>query len=221
MADPDQLPRQVADDHSSHPWPLNVFVKEWPVVVKAPRSFTLCVLAVSLILCFGAYWLINNFYDAELKAKNATIETLSLRPESIPAQEQEINLLKSELTSIQDQMPKKWTALTKDQIALWAKTLGSQHIQSMIVYWDGARNAEQLYSSLVDVGKISHFNVNMGVGFASDPEVEIVTAKGEPSAHILADLFKSINNRVKLEEGNAPIDIPPLGVIYIFIGEKI
>jgi hypothetical protein len=207
-------PPQTEANQDTSIYPVaDYFIKEWGNARKSPFFFIMSVILGAMI----TYWLFAIFI---LPGKDATIQQLSLRPESVPAQEQEIILLKSELASIQDQMPKKWTQLTKDQISLWVKTLSSQHIQLMIVYWGSGTNAEPLFLSLVDVGKMAHFNVIAGVGFASEPEIEIVTAKGEPSARILADLFKSINGQVKLEEGNAPIETPPLGTIDVFIGEK-
>ena len=75
--------------------------------------------------------------------------------------------------------------------------------------------------SLVEVGKRGKFQVGTGTGYATDQEIEIVTAKGEPAAQTLVSLFKTINNRVKLEEGgNADVPAPQLGTVLVFLGEK-
>ena len=192
------------------------FRKEWGTVKNAPFFFTMCVL----VGAGAAYWLVDHLYSAELRAKDATIQTLSLRPESIPAQEQEIAFLKSQLEILQSQTPKRYVKFTDTQIETWVKALEPFHLKTMVLLWSSV-NGEQILMSLVEVGKRGKFQVGTGTGYATDQEIEIVTAKGEPAAQTLVSLFKTINNRVKLEEGgNADVPAPQLGTVLVFLGEK-
>jgi hypothetical protein len=69
---------------ANHPWPLNVFIQEWPNVKAARVSFALCVLALTVLFGGGIYWFLDHLYSAEIRGKNAelaqkaeTIRTIS------------------------------------------------------------------------------------------------------------------------------------------------
>jgi hypothetical protein len=109
---------------------LDYFRKEWNTVRRAPLICVLCCLLGGLSI-FGL------FEYFVIPGKDAQISTLSLRPESIPAEEQELNELRAKIAHLEAEkearLAKEWPPLTDEQIESWVKMLAPYKIDSFWV----------------------------------------------------------------------------------------
>ncbi len=111
-------------DVGHYPWPLNVLAKEASVIRSAPWSFATVVLVWAAAIYFG----VDRLYKGEIRAKDATIGTLKLRLESLPAQAAEIDRLRTELSTMRETEAKRlaadWPTLTYEQVGTVKMVLG-------------------------------------------------------------------------------------------------
>jgi hypothetical protein len=89
-------PENQEPDHS-WPWPLSILRKEWPIVKGAPVSFMLGVVVCGILLSLGAYWLVDRFYGAEIRAQTATIKTVESERDSYRKQLEDAGVFPSSL----------------------------------------------------------------------------------------------------------------------------
>lgn len=76
---------------AEHPWPLSLVVKEWPNVKASLVSFTICVLALAVIIGMGLYWFLDHSYSAEIRGKNAALEQKEERIRTISEERDRAN----------------------------------------------------------------------------------------------------------------------------------
>jgi len=76
-------------------------------------SFVLCVLAVSLVLCGGSFWLVDHLYAAALRAKEATIEKVKEERDSAEKDSATLRTDKQSLMTEKEQLSKENAALKK------------------------------------------------------------------------------------------------------------
>lgn len=181
-------------DTSHYPTPVNVLVREWPVVKGAPVSFLVC-----LIVCGALIWLvIDRFYSAELRAKDATIQTLSLRPEST----KEIEGIRAEIKVLREneagRLAVEWPPLSTEKAKAWVATLAPFKLKAITVYWNHTEGA-QFYASLVDAFKAIDCKV-LAAGGSSDPGGFSISAyREDPAGPALLKLLNDSGYRTTLE----------------------
>lgn len=205
--------------------------KAWPVVRQAPVPFAICTLIAAGVFACAVYWYEQNRYEAVLAGKDATIQFLSLRPESIPAQEQEIIDLKAKvaeaeardasltakLQSMQQANDKReWPGLTEAQIDAWVEALRPLHIHLLTVYIDYPDFGSDLLRSFRTISKKLGCQVQWGP--ASIEEIfgiSYIYPPNQPGASTLEGLLKSLGPYpVKWDPASNPQ--PKLDIIIIF-----
>lgn len=194
-----QVPK--VDEHSQNP--VTSFLLNYGQIKKVWPQFVACCLAIGIL----EWFILGQIYSGEIRAKDATIQTLSLRPESMPNQDQE------------------WAPLTESQISEWVTTLEGSGLKTLVVYWGPEVGARRFFLSLKQVGKRLRIDVKAGLGNADGPEIEIVAPDNEPARPAVEQLFKKLLSGtgypIKTVHFQNPTKQPPAGEVSVFIGEKI
>src|SRR5690606_21071811 len=211
------------ESHTSYPFPVNIVMREWPKVRAAPWSFAACLVAGVVLGALVVYSLFQSFV---IPGKDATIQQLSLRPESIPAhqeaQQKEIQALRAEINELigrdAARLANAWPPLSEAQITTWAKALEAHGIKSFTVYWDQSVDAVEFYRSLRKVGEKVGFQVLPGSGSIESPMIYVGTTPKHPAGPALLKLLAEYAPKypLKLE----PHPQGKEGSIDFFIGEK-
>jgi hypothetical protein len=217
-------PAAAAEEfHTSYPFPINIAVREWPKVRSAPWSFFACTVAGVVLGAFAVYALYQLFV---IPGKDATIQQLSLRPESLPAQQEaqrmEIQALRAELKEKtarnSARLAGAWPPLSDAQIEVWTKALQNRGIKSFTVYWGQSVDAVEFYRSLRKVGEQAGFEVLPGSGNADRPVIQVGTVPKHPAGPILLKLFAEYAPKYPLKLEEYPHEKE--GNVDLFIGEK-
>lgn len=201
-----------------------VFLKEWPIVKKAKWSFAVCVLIATCVAAVAVYWVVDRVYSAEIKGKDATIQTLSLRPESLPIQQQEIIDLRAQIAFLR---ANEWPPLSSDLIQRIARAIHGERVKSFTVYWQPGINAARFYASLQELANAEGIVVSSGGGNADLNQIVISSFTGpegrQTAATAIVEILKEAKYPVALDlidhsqHKPSPQDV---GNIGFFMGEK-
>jgi len=207
----DERPQLAAQ--SQHPVIEKLFGKEWHVVKGAPLSFVLSVAVVSVAIWYA----IDYLYSAQIRAKDATIQTLSLRPESVPAQEAEVRKLKAEVEQLKSEksskIAKTWRPLSESEIQAWARELAPFKGRYVAVQVSDS-NSEDFGRTLYRVFSDAKWeNVSFGMNYWK-PGISVLANSKEPALPKLKELFAAIGCPISL------VSDVDLGTIYVYIGDK-
>lgn len=194
---------QVADvDH--YPAPIKLLVREWHAIKGEPISFVLCLIIVA-----GTVWIVvDKLYSAELRAKDATIQTLSLRPESTPSQTREMERLQAELKALQDKesyrVATEWQPLSDEQIEVWRKALAPHKIESVAMFWTHSEGS-QFYASvsraLKDSGcKMTHESGSSGSRESGSSEFVVFASPDDPAGEAVLRLLNQSGYKAKMNK---------------------
>lgn len=200
------------------------FHREWPQVKNAPWSFGICVLILSSALCAGAFWLSEKFHESEIRGKDATIQKLLLRPESIPEQQKELSDLRIEVATLlkdrEEWKPREWPPLSEEQIALWVKSLSGQGLRSIAVFWGPGVNADRFYMSLQKVANRMKIDVHAGEGSTSRNLIVVCAFKEQAAAAKIVALLKDAGYNAVLSPYEGEGIPEKIGNVDFYMGEK-
>ncbi len=210
-------------DSSHYPAPLNVIAREWSAIKSSPFSFIVCIIVVGILI----WWSLDRLYTAELRAKDATIQTLSLRPESVPVQAQEIERLRSEMKLLRENETRRlvteWPPLSDEQSRNWVKELSPYKIEAITIYWSHGEG-QQFYAGLVSTFKAMNCKVIPAGGSCDPGGFEIHVSPDDPAGPVLLKLFNDGGYKANLTfraEKMAEIKARGESRISIFLGPKI
>lgn len=195
-------PQIVDVDH--YPDGFKFIAREWHVIKGAPAAFVLCLIVVGAVIWF----VIDRLYDAELRAKDATIETLSLRPESNKSQTKETQRLRAEIKALQDKesyrIVTEWQPLSDEQIEVWRKALAPHKIESVSLFWTHAEGS-QFYASvsraLKDSGcKVTHESGSSGSREPGSSEFIVYASPDDPVGEVVLSLLNQSGYKAKMNK---------------------
>ncbi len=173
-------------DH--YPEPIKILVREWHVIKGAPISFALCLIIIGVTI-----WLvIDRLYSSEIRAKDATIQTLSLRPESSASQAQEMQRLQIEIKALQNKEScrnaTEWQSLSDEQIEIWREALAPYRLESISLFWTHAEGS-QFYASLARVLKDSGCKLTHESGSSGSNEFIVYAPADDPVGKVILGLL--------------------------------